>query len=205
MLIGFYNEKSANRAYRGKSIDASFVVSDLSLFPAVRQALSWHKRYLQNPDEFLSVAGLVNSSNESVFLGYLVTFLWRGGTFGNRDVEALALGRLLETSSLNDLPSRLVRLSLTRLMSSDMRPVSDATRRELTENLVVIGSGDNQNRAAEAIRVLLQLIDNNQLVIAPYLTPERQRKLVENYSALVKTKQIRQRNAKFESQMKIGD
>jgi hypothetical protein len=149
----------------------------------LRQAISWHKRYIDNPDELLGVAGLLNSDSNSVLLGYLLNFFWRGGTFGNRDIEALALARLLERNGLADAPSRLVRLSLTRLMSSHQRPVSDSTRRSLSESLVVIGSGDNQRRAAEAIRVILPLIDDNQLVIAPYLTPERQRKLAQNYLA----------------------
>lgn len=204
VLIGLYPDKSANRVYRGKSIETSFVISNPALLQSLRQAISWHKRYVENPDELLGVAGSLNSGSDSVLLGYLLNFLWRGGTFGNRDVEALALARLLEGNGLADVPSRLVRLSLTRLMSSQQRPVSDSTRRSLTESLVVIGSGDNQRRAAEAIRVILQLIDDSQLVIAPFLTPERQRKLAQNYLSLVKTKQIGQRNAKFESQMKIG-
>lgn len=204
VLIALYPEKSENRVYRGKAVETSFVISDPALLQSLRQAISWHKRYVENPDELLGVAAQLNSGGDSVLLGYLLNFLWRGGTFGNRDVEALALARLLERNGLADVPSRLIRLSLTRLMSSNQRPVSDSTRRSLTQSLVVIGSGDDQRQAAEAIRVILQLIDDNQLVIAPYLTPERQRKLVDNYSALVKTKQIGQRNAKFESQMKIG-
>src|SRR4051812_18587072 len=52
--------------------------------------------------------------------------------------------------------------------------------------LVILGGSDNLKSAKVAILVLLQLSAGKQMDIKPYLTSERQRKLIENYRMLLK-------------------
>lgn len=177
------------------------IVSDVTLFPAIHNALTWHGYYLQNPNALLSAAEVVNGSSDSIFPVYLISYLWRGGSFGNRDNEALTLGRLLARSDLGESSSALIKLTLPRFMLSDSNPLSEATRRSLIEILVVVGGGENLKPAADAISVLVRLSDNQQLEMTPYLTPERTRKLSENYRALIQTGKIDKRQTAFESQL----
>ncbi|HEY6231937.1 MAG TPA: hypothetical protein VIW64_11780 [Pyrinomonadaceae bacterium] len=201
LIVVLYPKQAGNRAYRGKPYDVALVVSDVSMFPAIREALYRHDRYLRNPGELAAAgAGLVS---QPLLLGYTVSYLWRGGSYGNRDNEALALERLLENRELPEPAVSLIKLTLPRFMSSELRSLSDATRRSLLESLVVAGANEDAKVATRAISVLLRLSDRNQLDIAPYLNPERQRKLAENYRASVEKKMIQQRNANFESQLKI--
>jgi len=201
LIVALYPKQAGNRAYRGKPYDVALAVSDVSTFAAIREALYRHDRYLHNPSELAAAGG--GPVSQPLLLGYTVSYLWRGGTYGNRDSEALALERFLENRDLPEPAATLIKLTLPRLMSSESRALSDATRRSLLESLVVAGANEDAKVASRAISVLLRLSDRNQLDIAPYLNPERQRKLAENYRASVENKMIHQRNANFESQLKI--
>src|SRR5258705_9309124 len=188
LLVALRENEIGTREY-------GMITSDENLFPAIRNALIWHDRYLQNPAELSNVSDALNFRNESVFVSYFTSYLWRGGSFGNRDAEALALGGLLGRSRLPDRASALIRLTLTRLMLSEPDALMDATHRSLTETLVSVGAGSDLKRAGDAIVVLLRLGDKKKLEMAGYLTSERQRRLTDNYQTLVQKRAIEKGHA----------
>jgi len=178
----------------------TLVISDPSLFPAIREALTLHRRYLQSPKEVLNASDNLTSARHSVFVGYFVAYLWRGGSFGDPDAEALALGRLLANPGFPEMSSFYAAQALGRLMFSQSRPLSEATRRLLTEELVVAGVSIRPTIAKSALGLLLRLADKKQLNMRPFLTAERRRKLTQTYQTTLASEN--QRHPDFESQLR---
>ncbi len=177
------------------------VISDGSLFPIVQQALAWHTRYVREPNEVLNASQVVIGNTDSIFLSYFVSYLYRGGTFGNHEFEALALGGLLSNVHLSQQSSAFLRLTLARFMLSEFEPLSDSTRRDLMEILTSVGSSDDLQRAADAIIILLRLSDRKQLQMKPYLNSQKQRRLNQNYRELIKEGKVKGGHAEFEQQL----
>ena len=199
LLIAFIPEN--RQAENFSEIDNyTLVISDPSLFPAIREALMWHQRYRQNPKEVLNASDILDSGQHSVFVGYLVAYLWRGSSFGDPDADALALGRLLANPGFPEMSSFYAAQALGRLMFSQSRPLSEATRRLLTEELVVAGVSNRPTIAKSALGLLLRLADKNQLNMGPFLTAERRRKLTQTYQTTLASGN--QRHPDFESQLR---
>jgi hypothetical protein len=185
----------------GKHSPNRFVVSDIDLFPLIGVTLSWHRQYMTNSSSLVSAPELARDPTNTFFLGYFVTYLWRGGSFGNRDAEAITLGKLLTRTGRNASASALIRITLQRLVLSDSHRLSQAAQRSVTESLVIAGSSDDQKLAEEAITVLIRLADKRKLDMEPYLTAERGRRLRMNYQALVQAGRFGNEHAAFGAQL----
>jgi hypothetical protein len=187
-----------------------FVESDVNLFPLIDVALSWHRQYLATPGSMVSAAAVGGNGKNPFFLGYFVTYLWRGGSFGSRDEEAIALGKLLAivdaTASAGSAASvrgavPLIRITLLRLLLSDSNPLSKVAQRLVTENVVIAGGSEDLRVAEDAINILVRLAAKGKLELAPYLTAERRRKLTTNYRALMEAGKIDKNHMAFGSQL----
>lgn len=181
-----------------------FVVSDVNLFPAISITLTWHRQYLANSSLLVSAPELAKDRTNVFFLGYFVSYLWRGGSFGDRDNEATALGRLFVQSGSNANSSGFIRITLQRFVLSDSKPLSQSTQRAVTENLIAAASSDDLKLAQDAITILIRLAEQRKLEMALYLTPERSRKLSVNYRALVRAGAIEGDHKAFDSQLIHG-
>lgn len=178
-----------------------FVVSDVNLFPAIGVALDWHRQYLANSSSLVSAPELAKDRTNAFFLGYFVSYLWRGGSFGDHDNEAITLARLFIGSGSIANSSGLIRVPLQRFLLSDSKPLSESTQRSLTESLIIAASDDDLKLAQDAITILIRLAEGRKLEMMPYLTAERSRRLNINYGALVQAGKIDGEHKAFESQL----
>jgi hypothetical protein len=177
-----------------------FVVSDVSLFPTIGVVLMWHHQFLTNPSLLVSAPELGGDSIARFFAGYLASYLWRGGSFGNRDEEAIALGKLLPRTPPVAGSAGLIRATLRRFMISDSKPLSRAAYQSVTESLVIAASSEDLTLAEQAISLLIQLAEKRKLEMRPYLTADRTRRLSMNFRALLRAGKV-DKDAAFYSQL----
>jgi len=194
LIVALSRNQDAPRKYL-------FVVSDVDLFPAVGVALMWHRQYLSDPGSLVSAPELVNDSQNPFFLGYFASYLWRGGSFGNRDEEAIALGKLLTHTRPVAGSSGLIRIALQRYVMSDSKPLSRSAHRSVTESLVIAGSSEDLKVAQPAITLLIRLAQERKLEMRPYLTGDRSVGLSMNFRTLVQTGKVDRNHAAFYSQL----
>lgn len=178
-----------------------FVVSDVNLFPAIGVALMWHRQYVSNPSSLVSARELANDSTNPFFLGYFGSYLWRGGSFGDRDEEAIALGKLLTRTGPVPGSSGLIRIALQRYLMSDSKPLSRAAHQSVTESLVIAGASEDLSLAEHAFTLLIRLAQERKLEMRPYLTADRNRRLIMNFRALVESGKVDKNHAAFYSQL----
>jgi hypothetical protein len=79
--------------------------------------------------------------------------------------------------------------------------LTEATRKAVTEALVISAGNDDARVANPAITVLSKLGDMKLLSLTPFLTPGRQRKIIENYRTFRVQNKVRQAHPEFESQL----
>lgn len=176
-----------------------FVVSDVNLFPTIEVVLTWHRQFLTNPSLLVSAPKLGNES--TFFLGYFASYLWRGGSFGNRDEEATALGNLLTRTPSVAGSSGIIRITLRRFMMSDSKPLSRAAHHSVSESLVIAASSEDLTVAEPAISLLIQLAEKRKVEMRPYLTSDRTRRLNMNFRALVAAGRVDKSHAAFNAQL----
>ena len=178
-----------------------FVVSDVSLFPTIGVVLMWHRQFLTNPSLLVSVPELGGDNIGPLFLGYFASYLWRGGSFGNRDEEATALGKLLTSARPVAISPGLIRIALQHYLMSDSNPLSRAAQQSVTESLVIAASGEDLTLAEQAISLLIQLAHKGKLEMRPYLSADRTRRLSLNFRALVQAGKVDTNHAAFYLQL----
>lgn len=194
LIVALRTDQNAPRKY-------VFVVSDVNLFPAIGVTLMWHRQYLSNSSSLVSAPELTNDSTNPFFLGYFATYLWRGGSFGNRDEEAMALGKLLTRSAPVAGSSGLIRVALQRYVMNDSKSLSKSAHQSVTESLVIAGSSEDLKPAEQAITLLIRLAQQRKLEMRPYLTADRRRRLSMNFRALVQAGKVDKNHAAFDSQL----
>ena len=194
LIVALRRNQDAPRKY-------VFVVSDVNLFPAIGVALMWHRQFLANPSSLVSAPELANNSKNPFFLGYFGSYLWRGGSFGNRDEEAIALGKLLTRAGSVAGSSGLIRVALQRYVTSDSKPLSRSAHQSVTESLVIAGSSEDLKLAEQAIDLLIRLAQERKLEMRPYLTTDRSRRLSLNFRTLLQAGKVNKNHADFDSQL----
>jgi hypothetical protein len=194
LIVALRRNQNAPRKY-------VFVISDVNLFPAISIALMWHRQYLSNPSSLVSAPELANESANPFFIGYFGSYLWRGGSFGNRDEEAIALGKLLTRISSVPGSSGLIRVALQRYVMSDSKPLSRFANWSITESLVIAGASENLKLAEQAITLLIRLAQEQKLEMRPFLTADRSRRLSMNFRELVQSGKVDKNHAAFDSQL----
>ncbi len=184
-------------SWLGKPEDVAFVVSDKSLFAPMREAIAQHRRFERNPDEVAKIPQLLRDKQDSVFRGYLLTYLMNGEGVRNVDKAADMLSGLLGHESVPG-PGRA---AIADWLASTFYRLAEPTRKAATEALVVSASADDARVANPALTVLVRLGDLQMLNLKPLLTQARQRKIVENYRTFRAQNNVQQGHPEFESQL----
>src|SRR6266852_831459 len=176
LLVVRWAKEAPRPSWLGKPEDVAFVVSDKSLFAPMREAIAQHRRFERNPDEVAKIPQLLRDKQDSVFRGYLLTYLMNGEGVRNVDKAADMLSGLLGHESVPG-PGRA---AIADWLASTFYRLAEPTRKAATEALVVSASADDARVANPALTVLVRLGDLQMLNLKPLLTQARQRKIVEN-------------------------
>jgi hypothetical protein len=167
------------RVSEGKASNLAFVLSKDDLFPAIRETLVQHARYVQNPNEIENAPERLKIKNNFIFSGYLVSYLDEGTVLNDRQVFALI--KLLGNDCIPTSGWSTVSRSLIKAMSREYNPLSNSTRNAITEALIVAASSDNLRLAKEGLTSLAMLNNVNHANIKPFMNNEQRHKLIENY------------------------
>jgi hypothetical protein len=169
----------APRPNWGKPEDVAFVVSDRSLFTPMREAIAEHRRLERDPGAAAKTPQLLRDKQDSLFTGYLLTYLMDGEGVREVDKAAVMLSGLLGHESV----SGEGREAIANWLTSNFYRLEESTRRAVTEALIASASADDASAANPALTVLARLCDLQMLNLKPILTQARQHKIVENYRA----------------------
>lgn len=178
------------------------IISDEALFQSLRDTLNFHSMLGKNSEEIVRAPDLLTKANDSILAGYVVSYLWRGTRPNSANTEALVLSKLLASNAVPTIAWLNIRMALTHLMLNRMTPVAESTFASVVNNLVTIGSGDDEKRAAQAVKILLDISDKKALKLAPFLNEQKRTRLSKIYFSNFTGSGHRNHPA-FESQLQI--
>jgi hypothetical protein len=203
LLLLFY-PKASQDAEMQTSIDRyGLVVSQETLFPAIKDTLSRHTQLKEDPDQLLNATNWLNADKYQVFGGYLVYHLWATAGRDHLDSAAIALSQLMSDKRIPESGRWLLEMPLVRVLSDRENSMSEAARTQAMEQLVTAGCSQSAPLAKSALRVLTLLGEVGVLDLKPFLTQARRQMLRSNYQQLVHSEFEKERRAKFESQLSI--
>jgi hypothetical protein len=179
----------------------AMVLSDGSVFQQVRDTVNRHALYLKQPNEMINALPGLDTSDDLVFCGYFVRYLWRAGRPNNSDNEAMVLGKLLINERIPSDGWPLIRATLTRILFDADFPISDTSRKTVVDEIIAASSGKSIQLAKQTIPILLRLSDKKQLDMKPFLSSDRLRNLTANYRSLRSTGYVQDTHSEFEAQL----
>jgi hypothetical protein len=166
--------------WKGQPDDVAFVVSDKNLFALLREAITQHRRFERDRGEAAEIPQLLRDKHDSVFTGYLLTYLMDAEGVRDVDKTAVMLSGLVGDAAVPGLGQE----AIADWLSSTFYRFSEAARKATTEALAVSASASDATTASPALTVLARLGGLQMLDLKPLLNPARQRKIAENYRAL---------------------
>jgi hypothetical protein len=191
---------------RGTNADGekyALVLKDQALAAQVRSLVNRHSVYAKSLADIASALDNLEKSDDLVFCGYLVRYLWRAAKPANFDSESMVLSKLLLNPKVPGGDLSLIRMTLTRMLADKDFPMSSSSRNYVIENLIRAGSGNNIQVARQAIPILLMLTESEQLDLKPFLNVGSPKALAANYVSLSSAGQIRGKHPGFEAQLGI--
>ena len=197
LLVARWAKEAPRPSWLGTPEDVALAASDRSLFAPVREAITRHRQFEHDPGEVAKTRQLLREKQDSVLKGYLLTYLMDGEGVRNVDRAAAILSGVLGYESLPG-PARS---AVADWLASTFYLLTEATRKAATEALVVSASTDDTGIANAALSVLVRLGDMQLLNLKPLLTPERERKIAENYRVFRAQEKTRQTHPEFELQL----
>lgn len=197
LLVLRWAGQAARASWRGKPEDVALAVSDAALQASLREAIAQHRRFERDASEITTAAALLRDKPDALFAGYLLTCVMDAE--GVRDVDKAAplLAGLLGHAAL---PGPARTLAADWLASSFYR-LSPATRKSVTEALVVSASGEDAAIAQAALGALVKLGDQHLLDMRTWLTPMRLRKVTEHYRSGRAQRPAEAAHPEFEAQL----
>jgi len=203
LLIVFYPNSSGDQQSLARVDKYCLVVSNTQLFPSIRNVVSKHILYQMNAEEILDAPKLLDAQTDSVFSGYLFSYLRTIRRHDHADADVIVSSQLIGNKHFSEAGWRMLEIPLLRAMTNTDFPVSETTSSKVTETLVNAGCSDNLALAKIAIRVLARLSGADQENLKPFLTERRRQKLLKNYKVLLNFMDV-QGQAAFESQINSG-
>jgi hypothetical protein len=179
LIVLWGEDMKKKRVAEGKAAELALIVSDEHLFPSIREILVQHARYVQDPNNIENAIKILNSKDDFIFGGYLVSYLTYKSHYTDQEIAILV--ELLGNKHINETGWFFTAKVLMKVMSRDYQPLSDSTRSTVTEALIVRGSSDDLKLAKQAFMALTMLSDSEEIDITPFLSKEHRRKLIENY------------------------
>jgi hypothetical protein len=199
LLVALWSADAPRATWMGKPEDVAMVVSDTSLFTAIRDAISQQLRFERDPDEVSRAPQLLRDKPDVLFRTYLLTYLMEGEATRDVDKAAGILSGLLG----QELIPVQARSAVADWLASTFYRLSEPTRKAVTEALVVSANADDASVANPALTVLIRLGDLQLLNLRPALTPARQRKIAENYRTFRAQHTGQQEHPEFELQLGV--
>lgn len=199
LLVALWSADAPRPTWMGKPEDVAMVVSDASLFTAIRDAISQQRQFDRDPDEVSKAPQLLRDKSDVLFRAYLLTYLMEGESTRDVDKAAGILSGLLGQESI----SVQARSAVADWLASTFYRLSEPTRKAVTEALVVSANADDASVAHPALTVLVRLGDLQMLNLKPALTPARQQKIAENYRAFRAQNTPMQEHPEFELQLGV--
>lgn len=173
-----------------------FIISDGNLFADIKKSVSHYIAYKQNPKTLLDAPRLVNSYNSKIFVGYIVSFLWRSGATVNSEDAVLVLIQLLENDKIPASEFGLIYSTLQRLITGEgyLKP---ETRNKIVDNLISLGIS-NKKAAERAVNILIRLANDNSVDLKPFFNKKNRQKLLQNYKTFTLKNISQKEREKFE-------
>ncbi len=200
LLVALWGEEARQPVWGGIPEKVAVAISEEKSFTAILDIIQKHKEYEVTPAEFTKVTQMPDLMSNSFFIGYAMAYLRCREEIRNVDNAAIVLSSILNNEQA---PEYIWRDIPIRLLGNFYR-LSAETRRTSAESLIIAGVSDNIRLAESAINILVRLSDDKLLDMRPLLTPERQRKLIENYRRLMpRGSNSQQDHSEFESQLGI--
>ena len=166
------------------SVRYGFVTTDARLFPSIRKAVEHFISYQKDAEVILKIPDLLKTENDQFFIGYLIDITAGEMSAAHTNYAVIALSQLLENDKLPDFELFDLKYQLWSLISgSVVFPITDETRDTALRNLVRVGSS-NRKHAKEAVSVLAQIADSEQVDLRPYLNAQNKLPLLENLRVL---------------------
>lgn len=201
MLIASYIEKDTPSG-KVEISKYAMILTDASLFQQVRDTVNRHALYTKEPSSIINELQGLGSTDDLIFCGYLVRYLWRAARPNSFGYEAVVLSKLLTNRHLPSSGWPMIRITLSRQLLNTNFPLSEVSRNIVIDNLVEASSRSaNVQLAKQTIPILLSLSESKQLDMKPFLDPSRLRNLNANYRSLRATGYIQGRHTDFESQL----
>ena len=179
LLVARWAKDAPRPTWLGKPHDVAFVTSDQNLFGPVREMVGRHQQFKADPSQLDKIPELLRDKPDPLFAGYFVTYLMNSEGVRNIDRAAILLSALLGHEAVPG-PART---DIAGWLVSSFYRLAAPARRAVTETFVLLASGNDGERADPALGALVRLGDLKMLDLKPFLTPERQRKLLEKYRA----------------------
>ena len=209
-LIVFYCEKE-DRAKEGQY---TYITSDKSLFPSIKESIKLYADYQRQPELLLNVPNLVKSRADRVLLGSFVELLSKRGGAINTNNYILVISRLLETDIIPEKYAGSLESVLVHSLSGskafplglqieglpteiEVYPISSETRKKSFEILVNMATGDKK-LTGESIRILAQIANANAVNLMPYLNQKNKVQILSNLKTLPKGKISQKEREEFE-------
>ena len=177
LLVARWAKDAPRPTWLGKPDDVAFVTSDQSLFGPAREVIGRHQHFQADPNELDKIPQMLRDKRDHLFAGYFLTYLMNGEGVRNVDKAAALLSGLLGHESV-PAPARA---DIADWLASSFYRLAEATRKAVTETLILLASGDDAGSSDPAFASLVRLDELKMLDLKPFLTQERRRKLVEKY------------------------
>src|SRR5262245_4578137 len=124
LLVALWSADAPRPTWMGKPEDVAMVISDTSLFTAIRDAISQQQRFDRDPDEVSRAPQLLRDKPDVLFRAYLLTYLMEGESTRDVDKAAGILGGLLG----QDLVPVQARSAVADWLASSFYRLSEPTR-----------------------------------------------------------------------------
>lgn len=197
LLVARWAKEAPRPTWMGKPDDVAFVASDQSLFVPAREVIGRHQHFRVDPNELDKIPQLLRDKRDDLFAGYFLTYLMNSEGVRNVDKAAALLSGLLGQESV-PAPARA---DIADWLASNFYRLAEATRKAVTETLVLLASGDDAGSSDPALACLEQLGELKMLDLKPFLTPGRRRKLVEKYRVYQAQSKAREEHSELEVQL----
>ena len=84
----------------GKPEDVALVFSDKTLFGAIRDCITAHRRFVSTPSDVEMIPRLIVAKRDNLFTGYALTYLMEGEAARDVDRAATVLSQLIGNESV---------------------------------------------------------------------------------------------------------
>lgn len=200
LMVALWGPKAQRANWQGAPEKVALATSDLESFASLQEIARRHAEVEAKPEELLNIVR--NGAIDQQLLGYAMAYTKKKLVLRNVDTAARVLGSLLT----NDAIPAFVRQDIPAQLMIETNRLSEKARDVSTRSLVVAAANDNTRLSESAIDVLVQLSDQKELNLKPFLTGEYRNKLLANYQALLNRRGgARGAHRSFESQIGITE